>query len=341
MEEKKHSLIPGITVFAILTILMVIAVCHMDPKVWEIMKLVSPKAVFWLLVLDFIYHLAESEICRSMLKDRIEGFGIREALDVTYTGVFANVATLSGGVVPMQSYYLHRQGMMVGSGVGVMSLEYIFHKASIIFYSTFVLILGWNRIKAELPVIAHYLLTAYLVCLAIVVFLILICVWRRMQAFALWGLEKLPDTGKWTNRKFKIQQNVEALYRETRALIHNRKNVFKIFLLEMGKLTVFCVIPFACARVLKIQDVSLLQILSLSALMFLITNAIPNVAGMGPAEFSFLLVFSGCMGDSALSALMLYRLVTYYIPFLVSSVWVLCIQHRLMHRNTPAASSPF
>lgn len=57
----------------------------------------------------------------------------------------------------------------------------------------------------------------------------------------------------------------------------------------------------------------------LSALMLLITSVLPNVAGAGPTEFAFLMIFSPHVGgDAALTALLLYRLVTYYLPFLVS-----------------------
>ena len=56
-------------------------------------------------------------------------------------------------------------------------------------------------------------------------------------------------------------------------------------------------------------------------LMLLITSALPNVAGVGPMEFAFLLLFAP-WADTAIasSALVLYRMATYFFPFLLSVI---------------------
>ena len=61
--------------------------------------------------------------------------------------------------------------------------------------------------------------------------------------------------------------------------------------------------------------------LLLASLMLLITSALPNVAGVGPMEFAFLLLFAP-WADTAIasSALVLYRVATYFFPFLLSVI---------------------
>ena len=65
---------------------------------------------------------------------------------------------------------------------------------------------------------------------------------------------------------------------------------------------------------------SLIQIQTLSALAHVISSALPNIAGMGSVEAAFLLLFS-CYMDAAdvSSVLVLYRLSTYFVPFLLSA----------------------
>lgn len=55
--------------------------------------------------------------------------------------------------------------------------------------------------------------------------------------------------------------------------------------------------------------------------VLLITSALPNVAGVGPMEFAFLLLFAP-WADTAIasSALVLYRVATYFFPFLLSVI---------------------
>ena len=53
----------------------------------------------------------------------------------------------------------------------------------------------------------------------------------------------------------------------------------------------------------------------------LIANALPSVSGMGAAELAFFIVFEDFVnGVSIASILLLYRLATYFVPFIISIV---------------------
>ncbi|EJW92353.1 hypothetical protein, membrane, partial [gut metagenome] len=80
-----------------------------------------------------------------------------------------------------------------------------------------------------------------------------------------------------------------------------------------------------CAWILGLGAENAWHILGLSGLMFLFSNVLPNVAGMGSVEVSFFLVFSQLFGEHTLSVLLLYRIGTYYLPFLLSCVWLVTI----------------
>ena len=84
---------------------------------------------------------------------------------------------------------------------------------------------------------------------------------------------------------------------------------------------------FLSVRMVGVTSLSLWRIQLLGALMHMIVNALPNVAGMGPAEAAFFLIFSGYMGYGQLSsALILYRTATFFFPFLLSAIVFLLVQ---------------
>ena len=63
------------------------------------------------------------------------------------------------------------------------------------------------------------------------------------------------------------------------------------------------------------------QVQLLTSLMLFLSNALPNVAGMGSIEMAFLLVFGSFMPQGeVMCTLMLYRIASYYVVFLVSAV---------------------
>ena len=85
----------------------------------------------------------------------------------------------------------------------------------------------------------------------------------------------------------------------------------------------------AALRLLGCTALTFGQAQLLAALMLLITNALPNVAGVGPMEFAFLLLFAPWSDTTvASSALVLYRVATYFFPFLLSVIVFLCEENR-------------
>ena len=66
-------------------------------------------------------------------------------------------------------------------------------------------------------------------------------------------------------------------------------------------------------------DVSMIQIIVLSIFMLLIVGFLPHVAGLGPIELSFVILFSSLMTSTqSHTALVLYRIFDYFIPFIMS-----------------------
>ena len=54
------------------------------------------------------YQMLESGVCASLVRARLPGFSLRQAVEVTFLGVFGNVATFAAGSMPMQSLLLHK-----------------------------------------------------------------------------------------------------------------------------------------------------------------------------------------------------------------------------------------
>ncbi len=332
MEEEKHRrcVVIGLVTFFILTAFLLVFVYQMDRDTFDVLKQTPLLPLILLLFLGFSCSFWESTICQTILQDQLPGFSIGKALDVTFLGVFANVATLAAGSVPMQSYYLYRNGLMVGSGLGLMTLEYVFHKVSVLLYATILLCFHWKWIQCELPVFFRYLLISYVICLVIIAALILLCTWKKVRDGALWLIDRLPDRGKWIARKKSWQDNLNALYTQSQELLRTKTKFFRILVLNFTKLFVLYSIPYFCMKLLGIETYTYMQVQTLASLMVLISNALPNIAGMGSAEFSFFLVFSECLGEHTMEALILYRLATYYFPFFLSIIWFLQIQKRFI-----------
>lgn len=301
----------------------------------EILQNIQSISILELLLLlgmGAVYQMLESAVCVTLIRRHIPTFSFRQAAEVTFLGVFGNVSTLSVGSIPMQSYYLHRCGLMAGSGIGTMTLEYVFQKSSILVYTTVMLILQGRWLRDTSRGLARYMLLGYGICALIIVALILLCTWEKVQQLAFWVIDHLLNTEKWECRKQLWKTNLSALYTESQQLLRDGRCLINVLVWNALKLCRLYSIPFLGMKILGISGPAFWQTQLLTALVHLISNALPNVAGVGPVEFAFILVFSHYMEYAqASSALIIYRVVTFFFPFILSIFVFLRVQKRVLN----------
>lgn len=290
---------------------------------------ISAAGLLLLFAVETGYQLLESAVCLALVRRKIPVFPYRQAVELTFLGVFGNVSTSAAGTIPLQSYYLHSQGLKAGSGAGMMTLEYILHKTVVCLYGAVMMIVRKGWLKATIPGLMPYIYFGIGVCAAIILVLVTLCTWERMQAFLLWAVGKLPDKGKWRAWKPLWSENLQKLYAESREILKDRACRRKIAVLNLLKLSCLCALPFLCMEVLDISGLLVGEAQALSAVMLVISGALPNVAGVGSAEFAFLTIFTPYIGRvAASSALILYRIATYFFPFAVSILIFLRVKRK-------------
>lgn len=242
-------------------------------SVWQVLAV---------LAVGISYPLLEGCVAWIIVRSRLPQFTLRQGLDVGWCGTFGNVVTLGAGAVPVQLYYLHKAGLSLGPGAGLMTLEYVFHKSTVLLYATVMLLLQRRWLAANTTGVMRYLPMAYAVVAVIIVALVLLCVSPLVQNLARWLLGFLPKTEKWQQRRADWLEQL------------------------------------------------------LTSLMLFVSNALPNVAGMGSIETAFLLVFGSFLEQGeVMSVLMLYRIASYYVVFAASAVGFFIAQRHLVQMEPP------
>lgn len=287
------------------------------------------------------YQLFDALICLNLIKPALPSFTIRQATGVTFLGVFGKVSTLSVGTLPLKSWYLHRCGLVTGKGIGLLTLEYVMHKSTVFLFAAIMLLWQGRWFHTAVPLLSPYIIGGFCICAMVIIGLILLCVWDRAAQAALWLLDKLPDSGKWAQRRQNWSRQVKALHLASKATLRDKRRMLRILALNGVKLFGLYEIPVLCMRLLGIAGPNLWQTELLTALMYLISGALPNLAGMGPIEFAFFTLYTPLLGESqAAAVLLLFRIATYYIPFLVSIPVFLQIQKRVKTENSDLREEP-
>lgn len=254
-----------------------------------------------------------------IVKKRLPGFRYRQGIRLVSVGMLGKVATASVGIIPLQSYYLSKRGLMPGKGIGSIIFIYIVNKSAVLFV-TLMLILGKGQdLFHKFPHLLTAVIISLLLSSVIIAVLILLCLWKNMNLLVDRIFARFPDTETWNTRKEKIEANISALYEAAQFFLKDKKTLGKAFLVQCVKVTWMCIIPYFCLRLFHISSYHILEIAMLTALSLLLSGICPNVGGLGPVEVTFLFFFSQYMpGSQAASTLVLYRFITYFLPFLIS-----------------------
>jgi uncharacterized membrane protein YbhN (UPF0104 family) len=342
MDKKKwKSVATGVGMIVVLTVIVFLVFRDHWQEIVDNIRGIPIPGVLLLFALAMVYQLLDGAVYHVLIHGQCPGFTYGKALNASFLGVFGRVATLSAGSIPMQSYYLSRCGLMVGKGVGALTLAYAFQKTTILLYTTALLLIQGTWLGAGRSDLARYILLGYLICALIILALILLCTWSRVQKLVLWGIGRIPDRGKWTQRKQTWAAHLDSLYDQSRRLLRDPGSLGKVFALNLGKLCCFYAVPYLSLRMLGVASLSFWQVQFLTALTNLIASALPNVAGVGPTEFAFVFIFSAYMEYAqASSALILYRSATYFFLFLVSIFVFLRVQRRLLAADRATFEQP-
>ncbi len=292
--------------------------------------------VLAVLAVGLTYPLLEGCVAWVIIRSRLPEFKLQQGLDVGWCGTFGNVVTLGAGAVPLQLFYLHKAGLPLGPGAGLMTLEYVFHKSTVLLYATVMLLFQHKWLAANTSGVMTYLPAAYFVVAAVIVVLVLVCVSPLVQNLARWLMGFLPKTEKWQQRRAGWQQQLDILGEESRRLLADKPRCLKIFALQALKLFGLFCLPYLCIRFMGLSPLGFWQVQLLTSLMLFVSNALPNVAGMGSIETAFLLVFGSFLSSGAvMSVLMLYRIASYYFVFAASAVGFFIAQRHLNAMEKP------
>ncbi len=277
------------------------------------------------------YQFWDVAMCYILLHKKNPAFRYRQAVDLTFLGVFGNALTSSAGNIPLQSFYLHEHGVQIGDGVGMLALKYVFHKTAICLYAAVMVFTQRRWLQSTIPEAMGYITLGMAVCVLIVVFLLAFFTWERVHSLLLYLIKKFPDTGKWKQWKVSWSNQTEALYKESRTIVSDHSTCCKVMLLNILKLFWLYLAPFLCMEALQISNPGWGRIQALASIMLVIIGVLPSVAGMGPAEFAFLKLFTPYIGRvPASSSLVLYRAATYFFPVAISAVVAIKIQKEMI-----------
>ena len=321
MKNKKKHFITAIlaTLFLVLVLYLIFhdSLGEIKTQLFQADK----RALLILVIFGNLYILLDGWVLHYIIVKNHERCTLWQAVRLSYMVVFFNVTTFAAGTKPAQIYVLYQESQIKpGKSFGILTMEYVSHKLTIVLYAA-VMLCFFHTVLFQIPGLEkNYLLAGFGISFAVLTFLTMFCI---NQKFAPWLLACSEHIKK-ESIKEKVRAGLaqmEEFSKVGRVVIKDKKEWIGLIFRNAVKMTCLYILPavaiFAVAG--KMLPLSLLKCLAFSSIMQLLIGVIPSSGGMGSTELLFLMLFGSMTGKSVCGAAMiLYRIATYYLPFLIS-----------------------
>ena len=228
----------------------------------------------------------------------------KQALLYALTGFFfSGITPFASGGQPMQLYHMHKDGISAARGAAALAMELASFQAAAVTIAAIGLLRFHALILQTSGFAGTFLLPRASALIAGLLQKLRACKAARLRA----------ATGRWVED----YQNCAACLRDMPG------EAVLLFLTSLLQLAALHSIPYWVSLSLGMQQVSLPQMLSIQAVLFLFVSVIPLPGGAGAGEGGFLLLFASIFSGGCLqSAMLLSRFASFYLPLLLSGLFL-------------------
>lgn len=321
MKNKKKHFITAIlaTLFLVLVLYLIFhdSLSEIKTQLFQADK----RTLLILVIFGNLYILLDGWVLHYMIVKNHERCTLWQAVRLAYMVVFFNVTTFAAGTKPAQIYDLYQESQIKpGKSFGILTMEYVSHKLTIVLYAA-VMLCFFHTVLFQIPGLEkNYLLAGFGISFAVLTFLTMFCINQKFAPWLLRCCEHIKKESIKEKAKAGIAQ-LEEFSRVGSVVIKDKKQWIGLIFRNAVKMTCLYILPAVAIFAVtgKMLPLSLLECLAFSSIMQLLIGVIPSSGGMGSTELLFLMLFGSMTGKSVCGAAMiLYRIATYYLPFLIS-----------------------
>lgn len=260
---------------------------------------------------------------------------VQKGIAIALICEFYRMITLGGGPGFAEIHYLHKDGMEPGSAAVMTMIQYMVKRTSVMLLG----ILGFCVLYAggnESGICREYAAFMGIGCVVTMGVILVFMGLTLSSRAAAWAGKRLDWMGRkipsWKRRFLGWKEQVELLSHSGKAIVRQKGRLLCAILLQTGKMLLFYGIPAILLR--GKTGLSLAENTLLMAVAYMLAGVIPAPSGAGALEFVFLLFFSRFTdAGMALPAVLLFRFVTWILPFGVGGCVLLFIHPCLVKKT--------
>lgn len=326
MQKKKIKLY---LVFVFALFIFVLYFSLKDNYMAIINTLTKVKIIYLLLGILFVflskyliglvtYYLAKKEKKNTSLKKMVQ-------ISLIYP-FFAGITPSSVGGESFEIFYLKQTGIPYGKSSNIAIQKFILYEISLIIVNFIAVFFNiFTNIVPDTSLVGSAVTLNFVVNIIILVFLFLLVYNKKFNHF-------IMQHGLVFLHKIRIIKDIEKTQKSLDNYLDNfdegvdklrkdKRLFIKLIGISIVSQVLFIVAAYPIARSLNINNISMLNLFIIVTYAKMMCLLIVTPGNSGAAEYCFIYLFTGLLGNEDIMAYMLiWRFVTYYIPLITGGI---------------------
>lgn len=298
--------------------------------------------------LMLIYWLLEGCILHGVVKCFYRKQRFVNSFTTSMIGQLFNCITpFSSGGQPVQAFHMVKTGVPLGVSGGSLMIKFIVYQFSLTLYSIVMLLFYWQPLSTEVSGFGYLVFVGFAVNFGVMLVLVGICFFRRFTAKAAHGLIRLLAKIRLVKNQERTRAYIDSELLEFHESFVRIKDhpgmVVQASLLSIVQLTVFFLIPFFICLAFGIGGISPMLVIAAQSFVVMISSFVPLPGAAGGAEYSFHTFFAPFFASAHNSinlAMLLWRLITFYLPILAGMCFMLKTPKERDETQTDSGDAP-
>lgn len=283
--------------------------------------------LFFGILFVFMSRILVGVILYSLTKKEKKDIKIGKLLRISLIyPFFAGITPGSLGGESFEIFYLKQTGIPYGKATNITIQKYILYIMSLIIVNFVSVILNlFTDIVPFNGLVSTAIIINFVFNICVLGLLFLLAYNKKFEHFVmnkgLLFLNKIKIIKDIDKSKKTLDNFMDNFDDGVDKLKNDKKLFVKLICLSILSLVFLILVAYPIARSLNISDISGLNLFILSAFVKMMSLLIATPGNSGAAEYCFIYLFTGLLGEEDIMVYMLiWRFVTYYIPLITGGV---------------------
>ena len=288
-------------------------------------KSVDKKFLLIGVVAMFIYLSLEAVNLRRTLRAIGEKTRLSHSLRYAYIGFFFSAITpAASGGQPMQIYYMHKDKVSVANSTLALLINLC--SFQLVTIPCALISLMFSHINLSIGMIWFFIIGITLNSMALALLLIGIFSKKLSSALIRFAVKVLKffRIKNIESKKEKMEAELNKYHTSAIYIKQHKKLMLKTFLTTFVQVLMFYSIPYWVYRAFGFNELNIIQIITLQAVLYATVSGIPLPGAVGVSEGGFLNLFTIAFTAETISgAMLLNRGISFYLYVLISGIVVM------------------